>query len=103
MTRKPSIPQKNIQPFDPQYIVARRDFARYCEDNGLRVDQKTLEQLHQDKWFVPALRIMRGVVEFKKIYAEHNGTIAWRYIYPKDIGEFKPIKIAEGKFHTCRI
>lgn len=100
MAKKIRLSTKQPQPFHPSCLVTRSSFASYCADNGLRVDQAKLEQLHKEGWFFPALKIMRGVVEFRKIYVDHKGIKEWRYVYPKDIEKFNSIEIAKGKYYT---
>ena len=100
MTKKSRTFTQQPQPFHPSYLVSMSSFASYCADNGLRVDQDKLEQLHKEGWFLPTLKIMRGVVEFRKIYADFNGTTEWRFVYPTDVHKFSPTKIAKEKYYT---
>lgn len=76
-------------------------FIDYCKDNGIRnIDKDTLERLHKEKIVFPALKVYKGVAEFRKIYTEMSGEKDWRFIYPDDIKKFKVIKKDKKKYYS---
>jgi hypothetical protein len=76
-------------------------FIDYCKDNGIRnMDKDILERLHKEKLVFPALKVYKGVAEFRKIYTEMSGENDWRFIYPDDIKKFKIIKKDKKKYYS---
>jgi len=85
--------------FRPQYLLPTDRFISYCRDNGIFISKKNLEELHKEGLLYPAVKVYRGTVKLKKIYADFQGKKEWRFVDPKDVKKFKPTKIAKKKWY----
>ncbi|MFA5127240.1 MAG: hypothetical protein WC465_04580 [Patescibacteria group bacterium] len=90
---------KTQMPLNQGGLIHMSFFVGYCQDNGLKIDKNTLEELHKHKLVFPALKVYLGVVEFKRVYASFNGLNEWRYIHPKDLDKFKIIKLDRKNYY----
>lgn len=95
------MPKKtNLSPtlYRQRHLLTTSDFVRYCEDNGVRMTPNTLEDIHCRGLLVPAIRLLRGVIPYRKIYAVFNGKMEWRYVSPDGVNKFTPEKIEKRKY-----
>lgn len=79
-------------------------FMDYCQNNGLDIKKENLEKLHKQGMVFPALKVYRGIMEYRKIYATIHGRTNWYYVYPEDLEKFKAMKIDKKKYYrVCGI
>jgi predicted nucleic acid-binding Zn ribbon protein len=55
--------------------------------------RKSLEKLHREGLLVPAVRILYGVLPFRKIHANFDGKMDWRFVSPEGVDQYKPDKV----------
>jgi hypothetical protein len=91
---------KHKPPFRPEELLSAGSFISYCRDNGINISKEELELFHKEGLFFPAVKVYRGVCEFKKIYAKFEKSEEWRYIYLKDVKKFMPKKIDPKKYYS---
>lgn len=89
----------NQIPINQSSLIQLPFFISYCQDNGLKINENTLEHLHKLGLIYPALKVFLGVVEFRKIYALFDGKEEWRYVSPNDVDKFKVIKLDPKKYY----
>lgn len=80
-------------PFLQPDLLTLSSFITYCRDNNVLTDKEELEYYDQERLLVPAVRVLRGIVKFRKIYAEFNGQMEWRYVSPDDLDKFQYKKL----------
>lgn len=77
-------------PFLQPDLLTLSSFISYCKDNGLKTDQDELEYYDKERLLVPAVRVLVGTVEFRKIYADFDktGNKVWKYVWSHKLSEF---------------
>lgn len=62
-------------------------------------DEEELEYYDKQSLLVPAVRVQRGRVEFKKVYARFDGKKQWRLVAVEDVPAVKPEKIGKKTYY----
>jgi hypothetical protein len=86
------VPKSQLQPpFREKDLLPVSDFIRYCEDYGIKTDAEELEYFEKEGLLFPAVRVYRGVVELKKVFADFDGTgrEEWRDVSKADLPAVK--------------
>ena len=74
--------KKQLQPpFRQKDLLDLSDFIRHCKDRGVDTSEKQLEYYEKEGLLLPAVRINRGFVEYKKVLVEHEGRLEWRFVF----------------------
>ena len=76
-------------PFLQEELLPISSFISYCKDNGVDTDQEELEYFAREELLLPAVRVISGTVEYKKIFASFNEKDEWRHIFADDLSKFK--------------
>ncbi len=88
------ITQPELQtPFLQPDLLTVSSFTSYCRDNGILTDERELEYFDKERLLIPAARVLMGVVEYKRIYADFDGTKEWRYVFADDLDKFEVKKL----------
>ena len=67
-------------PFRQRDLRSLSDFIRYCRDRGVDTSEKQLEYYEKEGLLLPAVRINRGFVEYRKVLVEHEGKLDWGFV-----------------------
>lgn len=94
------INQQKLQvPYLQPDLVTVDTFISYCRDSGVSTDEAELEYLHKEGLLIPAIRVLMGVVEYRRILAVFNGLEEWRYVYGEDLDKFRPKELDPRKYY----
>lgn len=83
---KKRVTKRQIQvPFREKDLLPVDTFIRYCEGYGIKTDRDELEYFEKEGLFLPAVRVLQGVCEHKKVLANFDGKEEWRYVWKPDM------------------
>jgi len=80
-------------PFRPRDLLATDRFISFCADRGVQTSREQLEFYDRHNLIVPAVRVSRGYVLFRKVLIPHEGKPQWRLVFANDLTKFSPLKV----------
>jgi hypothetical protein len=97
---KKGLSKANLQsPFSDAELKSVSRFIDYCKDNGVRTSIEELEQLHKEGLLYPAIKVYYGVIHFKKILIDLNGSEEWKYVNFNNEKKFKIKKTEKQTYY----
>lgn len=80
-------------PFRARDLLHSTRFISFCSERGVRTTREQLEFYDKHALVLPAVRISRPYVPYRKILISHEGRPQWRLIFADDLNEFSPLKV----------
>ena len=86
--------------FRQQDLITISSFVSFARENSIDTSEPALEFLERVGLLLPTVRIDRGYVPFRKIFATFEGKNDWRYIIADDLSKFHYKKLDKQTYYS---
>lgn len=79
--------------------MTKSNFISYCYQYGIRTGDSELEFLEKKGYLFPAVRVSKGVVKMREVFAQFDGKMEWRFVPEEYVGQVQFEKIKPEVFY----